>query len=248
MVTLRYIEIVCIFVKSSTISALNSCRRVNLTIPANVLDAFENITRANFVMDQYKKSSEMDSPLPILKGQTISAPHMVMMMLAEETAGLFPGCSVLEIGTGSGYNSALISKIIGDEGKLYTIERHAELTEFAKNNFKKENLPDNTVFLNLDGTSRIPEEKFDSIIVTASGSSIPKIYLNAMDEKGRLVIPLKIDYSEELLVCLRYNDPKMSKFVKRTDAVKNYFQLLGDFSFWKICDVRFVPLIGEGST
>ena len=101
----------------------------------DVEQAFLDTPREQFVPDYIKKYSYFDNPLEIGNGQTISAPHMVAIML--EALDIKKGQKVLEIGAGSGYHVAVASKLVGDNGHIYTVERFSNLFEFAKQNLKK---------------------------------------------------------------------------------------------------------------
>ena len=94
---------------------------------SDVKNAFLEIKRENFIPDLMKNFAYFDNPLSIGKGQTISAPHMVAIMC--EALDIKKGQKILEIGSGSGYHAAIVSKIIGDKGHLYSIERFSSLAE-----------------------------------------------------------------------------------------------------------------------
>lgn len=181
-----------------------------------------------------------DNPLPIPANQTISAPHMVLMMLAKEALDLQVGDIVLEIGTGSGYNAAIISCLIGENGKLYTIERHAELVKFSRNNLMKQDLFDNIEILHGDGTKILLDVKFDKIIVTAAGPFIPDTLLDQLKHDGILVIPVQSRIYDTLLK-VRHSQSNFSgdEFLQ-SDSL--YF---GKISVTDLGNVRFVPLIGK---
>ncbi len=100
-----------------------------------VIQAFRKVPRHEFVPESIRDSSYSDQPLPIGHGQTISAPSMIAIMM--ESLDLVPGQKVLEIGAGSGYNAALTAEIIGQKGKVVTVERIAKLAEFAEANLRR---------------------------------------------------------------------------------------------------------------
>ncbi|VVB61254.1 Protein-L-isoaspartate O-methyltransferase [uncultured archaeon] len=102
---------------------------------ADIISVFKKVPRKNFVLPEFKAEAYEDIPLPILYGQTISAPHMYAIML--ELAQVKRGEKVLEIGTGSGYGAALLSKLAGSSTKVYSIEIIPELAEFARKNLAK---------------------------------------------------------------------------------------------------------------
>ncbi|HHI00407.1 MAG TPA: protein-L-isoaspartate(D-aspartate) O-methyltransferase, partial [Thermococcus litoralis] len=114
--------------------------------------AFLRVPRYKFVPERYKEYAHVDEPLPIPAGQTISAPHMVAIML--ELAELEEGMNVLEVGTGSGWNAALIYELVRRD--VYTIERIPELAEFAKRNLERAGYKDKVHVLIGDGTRGFP--------------------------------------------------------------------------------------------
>ncbi|BAD84240.1 protein-L-isoaspartate carboxylmethyltransferase, flame shift [Thermococcus kodakarensis KOD1] len=142
--------------------------------------AFLKYPRYLFVEDRYKKYAHVDEPLPIPSGQTISAPHMVAIML--ELADLKPGMNVLEIGTGSGWNAALISELVKTD--VYTIERIPELVEFARRNLERAGVKNVHVILG-DGTKGFPPKApYDRIIVTAGAPDIPRPLVEQLKQGG----------------------------------------------------------------
>ena len=109
----------------------------------NVEKAFLETPRENFVPDYLKKYAYIDTPLEIGNGQTISAPHMVAIMV--EALKIKKGEKILEIGAGSGYHAAIASKLTGEKGHIYTIERFQKLAEQAQKNLKKTKIKNITV-------------------------------------------------------------------------------------------------------
>ena len=186
----------------------------------SIIRAFEKVDRANFCLKEHKDLAYVDQPLPILAEQTISQPTTVAIM----TEALQPqkGDKALEIGTGSGYQAAILSEII-KPGKIYTIERLSELVDFAKNNLKKYK---NVEIIKGDGSKGLKENApYDCIIVTACTSEIPKVLKEQLNHNGRLIIPVgKTRFVQDLLL------------IKKT---KSGFETinLGPFAF--------VPLIGK---
>ncbi len=163
----------------------------------NILKAFRDVRREDFVLPQYKHLAYVDSPLPILKGQTISQPTTVAIM----TQLLEPkkGHKVLEIGTGSGYQAAILSKVVGREGKVYTIERIPELYEYARQRLKR--FRNVKVYLG-DGSKGLEEAApFDRIIVTAGAKTIPKPLVKQLKVNGRMVIP--VGYPDQKMLVIK---------------------------------------------
>ncbi|NJE02544.1 protein-L-isoaspartate(D-aspartate) O-methyltransferase [Thermococcus sp. MV11] len=170
--------------------------------------AFLKYPRYLFVEKRHQKYAHLDEPLPIPAGQTVSAPHMVAIML--ELADLKPGMNVLEIGTGSGWNAALISELVGTD--VYTIERIPELVEFARQNLERAGVKNVHVFLG-DGTLGFPPKApYDRIIVTAGAPEVPKPLLEQLKPGGWLIIPVGSHHLwQELYVVEKTDDGRIRK-------------------------------------
>ena len=186
-----------------------------------ILDAFREVPREEFVAEEYRPWAYDDNPLPIEAGQTISQPYIVALMI--EAAGIHAGDKVLEVGAGSGYAAAVMSRIVG---KVVGIERQAELVRIACDRLRRLGY-DNVTIVEGDGTRGHPSEApFDAILVAASGSHVPKPLIEQLSPGGRLVMPI--------------GDPgwvqELVKVTKRPDGSTDQQNLGG---------VRFVPLIGE---
>jgi len=184
--------------------------------------AFLKYPRYLFVERRYWDYAHVDEPLPIPAGQTVSAPHMVAIML--ELAELKPGMNVLEIGTGSGWNAALISELVKTD--VYTVERIPELVEFARRNLERAGVKNVHVVLG-DGTKGFPPKApYDRIIVTAGAPRIPEPLIEQLKPGGMLIIPVgSYHLWQDLYVVMKDEDGKIRK--KRWGGV------------------AFVPLIGE---
>lgn len=167
-------------------------------VSESVISAIENVPRENFVLPEHRKYAYEDIPLPILAGQTISAPHMYAMML--ELAGIKEGEKVLEVGTGSGYGAALISQIVGAKQKVFSIEVLPELVRFAKENLNSAGIR-NAEVIERNGNLGLEEEApFDKIIVTAGAPEIPPRLIEQLREGGKIVIPVGGHFMQELFV------------------------------------------------
>lgn len=151
-----------------------------------ITKAFESVDRADFVPIEQRKYAYIDEPLHISSGQTISQPWTVAFM----TEALEPkaGQKILEVGTGSGYQAAILSKIIGPKGKIITMEIIKELFQYSTPRLRKyKNV--RTIFG--DGSIGYkPEAPYDGIIVTASAPGVPKPLLEQLKRDGILVIPV----------------------------------------------------------
>lgn len=154
-----------------------------------IINAFRAVNRRDFVPEDLKDESEVNAPLPIGYGQTISQPLTVAFMLELLAPG--EGEKILDVGSGSGWQSSLLARIVGDKGKVFAIERIPELSEFGKENAKKYRF-ENLEFIVGDGTLGLKREApFDKIIVAASAfDSVPPELKNQLKVGGRLVIPV----------------------------------------------------------
>ncbi|TIT02541.1 protein-L-isoaspartate(D-aspartate) O-methyltransferase [Mesorhizobium sp.] len=186
-----------------------------------VLEAMREVPREAFVAPGFEEFAYEDGPLPIAEGQTISQPYIVALMI--EMAEIGPGDHVLEVGTGSGYAAAVMSRIVE---RVYTIERHAGLAETAKQRFEELGY-DNIEVRTGDGTKGWPDAApFDAILVAAGGPGAPLALQEQLDVGGRLVIPVGDEPHDQRLLK-----------VTRTGAATYSEEDFGG--------VRFVPLIGE---
>lgn len=186
-----------------------------------LLDAFLDVPREAFVPPDYQQLAYDDGPLPIAAGQTISQPFIVAEMIA--VAGLAPGQRVLEIGCGSGYAAAIMSRIVD---RVYTIDRHAELVDEAVERFAALGLS-NIVARVGDGTlGWIEAAPFDAILVAAAGPEPPPALERQLAIGGVLVIPVGGQDEMQQLVRVIRSGPD-------------------SFEVETLAPVRFVPLIGE---
>src|SRR5712675_2723121 len=163
----------------------------------NVLEAMRCVPREAFVEPGYEEFAYEDGPLPIGEGQTISQPYIVALMI--EAAEVKPGDSVLEVGAGSGYAAAVMSQIAD---RVYTIERHPSLGNFARQRFKKLGY-DNIELRVGDGTRGWREAApFDAILVAAGGPEVPPALKEQLAIGGRLVIPVGEEARYQTLIKL----------------------------------------------
>ena len=163
-----------------------------------VLEAMEDTPRELFVPDRVRQMAYMDHPLPIGDGQTISAPHMVAIMC--DLLDLGEGMRVLDVGTGSGYHAAVIAKLVGPEGHVYSIERVATLVAFARKNLSEAGI-ENVTVVEGDGSRGLPDHApFDRINVAATAPKVPEPLQAQLKVGGKLVIPVGTCYQELLLV------------------------------------------------
>jgi protein-L-isoaspartate(D-aspartate) O-methyltransferase len=184
-----------------------------------VLEAISEIPREEFVPQAYRFQAYADGPVPIGLGQTISQPYIVALMTQSLHAD--SKCDVLEIGTGSGYQTAILAKIAK---KVCTIEKHAQLSESAQAVLGRIGIT-NVEFYVGDGTCGWPESRtFDRIIITAAAPRPPQPLVEQLADGGMMVIPIGDRYSQRLSLCRKNGDTLQTSF---------------------ICDCRFVPLTGK---
>jgi protein-L-isoaspartate(D-aspartate) O-methyltransferase len=164
----------------------------------DVLKAFNNVPREIFVRKEHKKEAYGDYPLSIGHSQTISQPTTVMIM----TQSLEPekGQKVLEIGAGSGWQAAIISKIVGNEGRVITTEIIPELAEFAKNNLKRAGI-NNVEVIQCDGSVGYQKEApYDRIIITAACPKIPSVLIEQLKTDGIIIAPVgSLIFGQEMI-------------------------------------------------
>ena len=186
-----------------------------------ILDAFRDVPREAFVSEANARYAYGDHPLAIEAGQTISQPYIVALMI--EAAQIGAGDTVLEVGAGSGYAAAVISRIAA---RVIGIERHHELAELSRERLARLGY-DNATIVEGDGTMGWPDEApYDAILAAASGSHVPDTLVDQLKPGGRLVMPIgDPGWTQQLVKLTRQPDGRL----EQSD--------LGA--------VRFVPLIGK---
>jgi protein-L-isoaspartate(D-aspartate) O-methyltransferase len=183
-----------------------------------VLEAMEQIDRGPFVRGIFSDRAYEDTPLPIACGQTISQPSVVGLMT--QALQVSPRDTVLEVGTGSGYQAAILAKLAR---RVYTIDRHARLVREARLIFDALQLPNVTSLVG-DGSFGLPDQApFDRIIVTAAAEDPPGPLLAQLKPGGIMVVP--VGQSDAVQTLIR---------VRKTETGLDYDELR---------PVRFVPLL-----
>jgi len=186
----------------------------------SVAAAMRSVPREVFVPDYLKPHAYEDRPLSIGSGQTISAPHMVAIML--EALDLHPRQRVLEVGTGTGYHAAVVATVVSP-GPVYTVERIPELAEKARRNLQQLGLDNVTVVVS-DGSVGLPEHApYHRIYATCSTPTVPQPLIDQMAPRGKMLIPVGSTYSNLVLI-------EKNESIRRTN--------LGGCAF--------VPMIGTG--
>jgi protein-L-isoaspartate(D-aspartate) O-methyltransferase len=185
--------------------------------------AMLEVKREYFVPKLLKWDAYMDRPLPIGNGQTISAPHMVAIMAEEMEA--MPGQKVLEIGSGSGYHAAVISRLILPDGHVFSVERIGPLADFARNNIMASGI-ENVTIIEGDGSVGLEEHApYDRIYYTCAAPDVPDKVMKQLSDGGKLLAVIGPKHGTQRLIRLTKDGGKIIR------------ELLS------FC--VFVPLIGE---
>jgi protein-L-isoaspartate(D-aspartate) O-methyltransferase len=186
---------------------------------ARVLDAMLHVPRHEFVPEPYRAQAYEDHPLPIGDNQTISQPYIVALML--ETLRLAPNDKVLEVGTGSGYVTALLAELVA---QVFSMERQAALAESARNLLAALGYG-NVRVVTGDGALGLPAcAPFDAILVSAAALEVPPALLSQLGDGGRMIIPIGSPDSQHLQFIRMVNGRAVNSFRE---------------------SVRFVPLISN---
>jgi protein-L-isoaspartate(D-aspartate) O-methyltransferase len=186
-----------------------------------VLEAMLHVPRHEFVPPSLQADAYADMPLPIGSGQTISQPYIVAAML--EALEIQPQDRVLEIGTGSGYMTALLAELAA---QVVSIERHAELAERARPVLEKLGYRNVQVIVGDGSRGYPPAAPYDRIIASAAAPSIPTALLEQLNEGGRMVIPVGPPHTQQLQLVRKIN---------------------GQMEMTPLDPCRFVPMIGESA-
>ena len=196
---------------------LFSLRKAGI-VDKKVLDAMERVDRKNFVTSVFSEKAYDDTPLPIACGQTISQPTVVGLMT--QALQVTSRDKVLEVGTGSGYQAAILSLLAR---RVYTVERHSLLVNNASKVFQKLNISNITTICADGGYGLEQQAPFDRIIVTAASDDPPASLLSQLKTGGIMVIP-----------------------VGQSDNIQNLIKIAktdGGYDYQDLQTVRFVPLV-----
>ncbi|MEK7324086.1 MAG: protein-L-isoaspartate(D-aspartate) O-methyltransferase [Chloroflexota bacterium] len=184
-----------------------------------VLEVMGELPREQFVPPEYQSDAYEDRPLPIGCDQTISQPYMVALMT--QTLHLAGGEVVLEIGTGSGYQTAVLA---GLAQYVYSVEKYPELAFLAQRTLRELNIANVEIMVGDGSLGWAERAPFDAIIVTAAAPLMPHPLIEQLRPEGRIVIPIGSQYDQEL------------EFWERAG---------GTWRIRRLAPVRFVPLVGE---
>ncbi len=158
----------------------------------SIIEAFRVVKRKDFLPETLKDSAELDTPLPIGYGQTISQPLVVAFML--ELLQPKPGEKILDIGSGSGWTSALMAQIVGEKGRVVAIEIIPELAEFGRENISRYNFIKKGIVKIVCGDGSIGfagEAPFDKILASASAKKLPFAWKRQLKVGGRIAASIK---------------------------------------------------------
>jgi len=158
-----------------------------------VLEAMARVPRHEFAPQTYRDQAYEDHPLPIGEGQTISQPYIVALML--EALALSPADKVLEVGTGSGYVTALLAELAA---QVFSVERHAVLANSARDLLARMGYSNFRVIVGDGGQGFVEYSPYDAIIVSAAAPGVPGALLAQLTEGGRLIIPVGTADSQQL--------------------------------------------------
>jgi protein-L-isoaspartate(D-aspartate) O-methyltransferase len=184
-----------------------------------VLEAMLRIPRHEFVPEEYRSQAYEDHPIPIAEGQTISQPFIIAVSL--QALALQGRESVLEVGTGSGYQTALLAALAR---VVYSVERHASLAGGAEEILGRLGINNAKVVVG-DGSRGLREcAPFDAILVSAAAPSVPKSLFDQLSDTGRLVIPVGPPHAQELQLVHKHNHERIIEVLEAC---------------------RFVPLVGD---
>ncbi|WP_428324881.1 protein-L-isoaspartate(D-aspartate) O-methyltransferase [Nitrosopumilus sp.] len=188
----------------------------------NVECAFRNIPRHEFVLSSDVDKAYSNEPFAILNNQTISQPAVVSRMT--EWLDVKKGKKILEVGTGSGWQTAVLSFLVGDR-TVFSVEIHPELVEFAQNNLKKLDINNVNVILNDGGFGYPDAAPYDRIIITAACQKIPSLLFDQLNQNGLLIAP--VGDSSQSLVLLKKTPQGIVEIKNESNYV--FVPLLGKF-------------------
>lgn len=196
-------------------------RRREISDP-RVLEAFLDVPRHEFVLPEHIAEAYEDHPLPIGEGQTISQPYMAAVMT--EALRLAGSETLLEVGTGSGYQTAILARLAR---RIYSIEKYASLSSRAQEHLARLEVKNVTCLVG-DGSQGYPEAApYHGIVVTAAAPAVPPALTEQLAEGGRLVIPIGDLQSQELVLVWKHG----AQLAQRTINYCRFVPLTGKFGW-----------------
>ena len=202
------------------VDLINDFIRLKYLSTPTIINAFKNIDRKDFLPEEKVELAQLNEPISIGFGQTISQPLTVAIMF--ELLGPKAGEKILDVGSGSGWTVAMLSYIAGEGGKVYGLEIIPELVQFAKDNISKYNYIKKGIaeIYNSSGYKGLPlYAPYDKIIVAAAAKDIPEELLKQLKIGGSLVIPVGKHFSSQDLVLIekqdkdKYNEKRIPGFI-----------------------------------
>ena len=189
-----------------------------------VKKAFLEVPREEFVPEAMRDYAYVDTPLEIGNGQTISAPHMVAIMC--EALDIKKGQKILEIGAGSGYHAAIVSRLVGEEGYVYTVERFSSLAEKAQENLDSVGVKNVTVEVG-DGSEGFSEHApYERIYVACAAPKTPRPLVDQLNDPGKLMVPVG-----RLMCKLILIEKKEGRLIKKDLGGCAFVPLVGKHGF-----------------
>ena len=218
------------YLSSMKIETLKHLKKIKIIKSKQVEEAYIKVPREEFIPKNLRNRAYDDTPLPIGWGQTISAIHMVIIML--EALKLEKGLKILEIGTGSGYHAAMCAEIINSDdkkGQVHSIERLMKLAVFAFKNLKRTGYNDVVRVYQRDGSKGLKEKKpFDRILVTAASPSIPSPLVEQLKDPGILLIPVGEYRMWQQLIMI---EKKKGEIIRSNLGGVAFVPLVGEYGF-----------------
>jgi len=189
-----------------------------------IIQAFRNVPREVFVPTHLKDYAYVNEPLPIGEGQTISQP----LTIADMTEALEPrpGQKILEIGAGSGYQAALLAEIVGDKGRIISVERVKKLAEEARQRIKKLGYKNILIVVGDGSVGYVKEAPYDRIIVTCAAPAVPEPLKEQLKTGGIMIIPVG-SWLQEIFKIKKTN----SGFEKQSLGFYQFVPLIGKYGF-----------------
>ncbi|MCD6558108.1 MAG: protein-L-isoaspartate(D-aspartate) O-methyltransferase [Candidatus Aenigmarchaeota archaeon] len=189
-----------------------------------IIRAFRNVPREVFVPTHMKDYAYVNEPLPIGEGQTISQP----LTIADMTEALEPrpGQKILEIGAGSGYQAALLAEIVGDKGRIISVERVKKLAEEARQRIKKLGYKNILIVVGDGSVGYVKEAPYDRIIVTCAAPAVPEPLKEQLKTGGIMIIPVG-SWLQEIFKIKKTN----SGFEKQSLGFYQFVPLIGKYGF-----------------
>jgi protein-L-isoaspartate(D-aspartate) O-methyltransferase len=173
----------------SNLELISHLKRVGILKTPGIINAFEQVDRADFVLERSKSRAYYDEPQPIGYGQTISQPYTVAFML--ELLQPEKGNTVLDVGSGSGWTTALLAHIVGPKGEVTGVERIKDLVEFGSENLQRLNIKNAQIVQSKKDEIGLAGQVFGKILVSASAKSVPEELVDQLKVSGTLVIPVQ---------------------------------------------------------